>query len=122
MDSRNIWSSFGNAVRNEFLFKFNTVLCCLKFYGSNVTVALLVKLVPIIVTDVPPDGEPEVGLMLVMEGTSKVIVIEFEVAAALVPNTLVAVTLNVYVSPAVNELKVAVVAGGFPVTVTGVSS
>ena len=37
-----------------------------------------------------------------------------------VPMALVAVTLNVYVVPFVSPLTVAVVAGGFPVTVVGV--
>jgi hypothetical protein len=86
----------------------------------KVTVALLVKLLPMIVTDVPPDGGPEEGEMLEIEGTKIVIVIEFELEALLVPNALDAFTVKTYVSPAVNELNDAVVAGGLPDTVTGV--
>ncbi len=88
----------------------------------KVTVALLVKLLPIIVTDVPPDGDPEEGEILEIDGIKIVIVIEFELAALLVPNAFDAVTLKTYVSPAVSELNDAVVAGGLPCTVTGVNA
>ena len=80
----------------------------------------MVKLVPVRVTVVPPAVDPLVGDKLDKVGMIGMVT-ELLVAAVPVPKILVAVTLKVYESPSVSEEKVVLVAGGLPVTVTGVT-
>jgi hypothetical protein len=58
-------------------------------------VALLVKLLPEIVTTAPVEDAPELGEMLVIKRGVSVMVIELDPDAELVRKTLVAVTANV---------------------------